>query len=107
MSTGATAATADIISSALQYIPETSWNDTAYDQSLDPTNTLTSGGGGVSLYYAMPSWQWAPSNFSGTHMRFVPDVAFSASADHDAYLMCTQDFHLEPPTHRRRMVRAA
>jgi len=85
--------TADIISSALHYIPETSWNDSAYDQSLDPTNTLTStGGGGVSLYYAMPSWQWAPGNFSGVPMRFVPDVAFSASADHDAYLLCTQEF---------------
>jgi subtilase family serine protease len=84
--------TADIISSALQYIPETSWNDTAYDQSLDPTNTLTSGGGGVSLYYAMPSWQWAPGNFSGAPMRFVPDIAFSASADHDAYLLCSQEF---------------
>ncbi len=84
--------TADIISSALQYIPETSWNDTAYDQSLDPTNTLASGGGGVSLYYAMPNWQWAPSSFNGTLMRFVPDVAFSASADHDPYLMCSQLF---------------
>jgi hypothetical protein len=84
--------TADVVSSALQYIPETSWNDTAYDQSLDPTNTLTSGGGGVSLYYAMPSWQWAPSNFSGPPMRFVPDVAFSASADHDPYLFCSQEF---------------
>ena len=84
--------TADIISSALQYIPETGWNDTAYDQSLDPTNTLASGGSGVSLYYAMPNWQWAPSNFSGTPMRFVPDVAFSASADHDPYLMCSQIF---------------
>jgi subtilase family serine protease len=84
--------TADIISSALQYIPETSWNDTSYDQSQNPTNTLTSGGGGVSLYYAMPSWQWAPGNFSGAPMRFVPDVAFSASADHDAYLLCSQEF---------------
>jgi subtilase family serine protease len=84
--------TADIISSALQYIPETSWNDTSYDQSLDPTDTLTSGGGGVSLYYAMPSWQWAPGNFSGVPMRFVPDVAFSASADHDPYLLCSQEF---------------
>jgi subtilase family serine protease len=84
--------TADIISSALRYIPETSWNDTSYDQSQDPTSTLTSGGGGVSLYYAMPSWQWAPGNFSGVPMRFVPDVAFSASADHDAYLLCSQEF---------------
>jgi subtilase family serine protease len=84
--------TADIISSALQYIPETGWNDTAYDQSLDPTNTLASGGGGVSLYYAMPNWQWAPSSFNGTPMRFVPDVAFSASADHDPYLICSPVF---------------
>jgi subtilase family serine protease len=84
--------TADVVSSALQYIPETSWNDTSYDQSQDPTSTLTSGGGGVSLYYAMPSWQWAPGNFSGVPMRFVPDVAFSASADHDAYLLCSQEF---------------
>ena len=84
--------TADIISSALQYIPETSWNDTSYDQSQNPTNTLTSSGGGVSLYYAMPSWQWAPGNFSGAPMRFVPDVAFSASADHDPYLLCSQEF---------------
>ena len=84
--------TADIISSALQYVPETSWNDTAYDQSQDSTNTLTSGGGGVSLYYAMPSWQWAPGNYIGAPMRFLPDVAFSASADHDPYLLCSQEF---------------
>jgi len=84
--------TTDIVSSARQYIPETSWNDTAYDQSQNPSNTLTSGGGGVSLYYAMPSWQWAPGNFSGAPMRFVPDVAFSASADHDPYLLCSQEF---------------
>ena len=84
--------TADIISSALQYIPETSWNDTSYDQSQDLASTPISGGGGVSLYYAMPSWQWAPGNFSGAPMRFLPDVAFSASADHDPYLLCSQEF---------------
>jgi subtilase family serine protease len=84
--------TADIVNSALQYIPETSWNDTSYDQLQYPINTLTSGGGGASLYYAMPSWQWAPGNFGGAPMRFVPDVAFSASADHDPYLLCSQEF---------------
>ena len=77
--------TADIISSALQYIPETSWNDTAAD------GTLSSSGGGVSQIYALPTWQWAPSNYSGTNLRFVPDVAFSASADHDGYLVCSGD----------------
>jgi hypothetical protein len=83
---------ADIVSSALQYIPETSWNDTAYDQSFSPSYTLSSGGGGVSTLYGLPTWQKAPGNFSGTSMRFVPDVAFSASADHDPYMICTQVF---------------
>jgi hypothetical protein len=84
--------TADIVSSALQYIPETSWNDTYYDQSQSSTSTLSSGGGGVSTMYSLPTWQWAPTTFSGTSMRFVPDVSFSASPEHDAYLVCTQVF---------------
>jgi subtilase family serine protease len=75
--------TADIISSALQYIPETGWNDTV------ASGTLSSSGGGVSQVYALPSWQLAPSNYTGTMMRFVPDVSFSASADHDGYLVCS------------------
>jgi len=90
--------TADIITSAQEYIPETSWNDTAADEAYasgtsDPTDwTLASGGGGVSTIYGAQSWQWPPTNYSGTKMRFLPDVAFSASADHDGYLICTQEF---------------
>ncbi len=83
---------ADIVSSAIQYIPETGWNDTAVDQAVNSSNPLSSSGGGVSQIYALPSWQWRPGNFSGTSMRFEPDVAFSASADHDPYLVCTQLF---------------
>ena len=75
--------TADIISSALQYIPETGWNDTVND------GMLSASGGGVSAIFALPTWQWAPSNYTGSMMRFVPDVAFSASADHDGYLVCS------------------
>jgi pro-kumamolisin-like protein len=87
--------TADILDSALQYIPETSWNDTAYDESVDPSGwMLSASGGGVSTLYALPSWQSAPGNYTGsaTNMRYVPDIAFSASADHDGYLVCTQNF---------------
>ena len=85
--------TADILTSALGYILETSWNDTAYDQSANAANILSSSGGGVSDLYPLPSWQWAPSNYSGPPLwRFVPDVAFSASPDHDGYLYCTQNF---------------
>ena len=83
---------ADIISSALQYIPETSWNDTAFDQSQDSTAYLSASGGGVSQIYALPSWQPVPSNYTGTSMRFSPDISFSASPDHDGYLVCTQNF---------------
>jgi subtilase family serine protease len=82
---------ADIISSALQYIPEVAWNDTAFEQSLGYTD-LASGGGGVSSSYAHPSWQATPTGYTGTVMRFVPDVAFSASPDYVPYLTCTQEF---------------
>lgn len=85
--------TADIISSASQYIPETSWNDTAYSVPLG--GGLSSSGGGVSQYEPIVTGQRAPSNFTGTAMRFVPDVAFAASPNHDGYLYCTQNFTSE------------
>jgi len=80
---------ADTISSALQYIPETSWNDTAADQTADPKATLSSAGGGVSQIYNLPTWQ---SDYTGANKRYVPDVSFAASPDHDGYLVCTQVF---------------
>jgi hypothetical protein len=84
---------ADIVSSALQYIPETSWNDTAYGESVEPSAwTLSSSTGGVSILYPLPSWQPAPNNYVGTSGRFVPDVAFTASPFHDGYLVCTENF---------------
>ncbi len=80
---------ADIISSALQYIPETSWNDTLQDQAANSASTLSSGGGGVSQIYSLPPWQ---NDLTGAGKRYVPDVAFASSADHDGYLVCTQNF---------------
>jgi subtilase family serine protease len=89
--------TADMITSAKQYIPETGWNDTLFDKSVSPSNwTLSSSGGGVSTIYSLPIPGWTsqpvPSGYTGPTMRFVPDVSFSASADHDGYLVCTQNF---------------
>ena len=69
--------------SALRYIPETVWNDTAID------HLLLASGGGVSLFFAQPPWQPTPGNYSGPGGRFIPDVSFSASADHDGYLVCS------------------
>ena len=74
-------ATTDTVSSAQGYIGETAWNDTAIDGSLSAT------GGGASILFTKPTWQTVAP---GT-MRSVPDIALSASADHDPYLLCSED----------------
>ncbi|MDP9053765.1 MAG: protease pro-enzyme activation domain-containing protein [Acidobacteriota bacterium] len=66
--------------SVLGYIPETSWNDSAADGSP------SSSGGGASVYFTKPAWQSGPG-VPADNARHVPDIAFSASADHDAYLV--------------------
>ncbi len=77
--------TTDIVNSAIKYIPETSWNDTSESPHL------SSSGGGVSATYSIPSWQ--VGLISGqTSWRLVPDVAFSASPNHDGGLVCTENF---------------
>ena len=43
-------------------------------------------GGGVSVYFPKPSWQVGPG-VPGDNSRHVPDVALSASPDHDGYLI--------------------
>ncbi|HLH17612.1 MAG TPA: protease pro-enzyme activation domain-containing protein [Bryobacteraceae bacterium] len=64
--------------SALSYIPEKVWNDTAIDQQL------SAGGGGTSVVFSRPVWQGGPG-VPGDRFRHVPDISFSASADHDPY----------------------
>jgi subtilase family serine protease len=68
--------------SAVSYIPEIAWNTTFIDGQLSAT------GGGVSTLYGKPSWQ-AASGVPNDGMRDVPDLAFSASMDHDGYLICS------------------
>jgi uncharacterized protein (TIGR03437 family) len=68
--------------SALSYIPETTWNDSAEDGSPSAS------GGGASVLFPKPSWQTAPG-VPGDNARHVPDVALSASADHDGYFVYT------------------
>ena len=66
------------LGSALSYIPEEGWNDTALGGGFAST------GGGKSIYFTKPAWQ------SGTdRVRDVPDVTIAASPDHDGYLLCT------------------
>ncbi len=66
--------------SALSYIPETTWNDSAED------GEPSASGGGASIFFTKPSWQTGPG-VPADNARDVPDVSLSASADHDGYLV--------------------
>ncbi len=68
--------------SAVSYIPEVVWNDSA------SVNALSAGGGGASIYNAKPSWQ-VGTGVPNDGARDVPDLAFAASPNHDGFLMCT------------------
>ncbi len=68
--------------SALSYIPETVWNDTAEVGQLYAT------GGGASKLFSKPTWQ-VGLNVPGDGARDVPDLALAASPDQDGYLICS------------------
>ncbi len=68
--------------SAVSYIPEAAWNTTLLDGMLSST------GGGRSAVFLKPDWQLA-NGVPNDNARDVPDVSFSASSDHDGYLICS------------------
>jgi subtilase family serine protease len=69
--------------SALSYIPEKVWNESASDGG----SGLWSSGGGISITYPQPSWQAnIPGTAAANGMRAVPDVAMTA-AGHDGYII--------------------
>lgn len=68
--------------SALSYIPERVWNDTALGGGF------AAGGGGTSIFFPKPVWQNGPG-VPGNSYRNVPDVSVAASPDHDGYLVYT------------------
>src|SRR5262249_17951169 len=68
--------------SALSYLPEGAWNDTASG------NVLSAGGGGRSIYFSKPAWQASPG-VPNDAARDVPGVSFNASGNHDGYLVCS------------------
>jgi len=78
--------------SAISYIPEMAWNDTL------SRNSLSASGGGASSCgqtsgstclngFAKPTWQ-AGTGVPSDGVRDVPDVALTASPDHDGYIIC-------------------
>jgi subtilase family serine protease len=69
--------------SALSYIPEMTWNDTA------DGGGLAASGGGMSSVYKKPAWQTGPG-VPGDGVRDVPDIALAASNDHDPYIIISE-----------------
>jgi hypothetical protein len=77
------AANAANYGTALGYIPEEVWNESA----LNGGSGLWASGGGASVIYAQPPWQKAVNGTSAANgMRAVPDVAVTAAA-HDGYVL--------------------
>ncbi len=68
--------------SALSYIPEMTWNDSAED--MEPSAS----GGGKSVLFPKPSWQIG-TGVPADNVRDVPDVALDGSDDHDPYYIYT------------------
>jgi hypothetical protein len=90
------APTTDVISSALSYIPEEVWNDNLVSATNDPSDPLSAGGGGVSIFTARPTWQTGTIGgvafpTIGAGFRLVPDVALDASNTDAPYAFCTSD----------------
>jgi len=69
--------------SALGYIPEKVWNESAAAAG----SGLWSSGGGVSIAYPQPTWQQEIAGANSNTMRAVPDVALAAAL-HDGYIVC-------------------
>ncbi|HVW83078.1 MAG TPA: protease pro-enzyme activation domain-containing protein [Bryobacteraceae bacterium] len=70
--------------SALSYIPEVAWNDSALDGSPS-----ASGGGASTFFTAKPAWQIGPG-VPNDSARDVPDISLASSADHDGFLIYSQ-----------------
>jgi subtilase family serine protease len=86
----AAATTSDLVSSALQYIPEVVWDDDT--PNCGQTDCLSAGGGGTSTLFPKPSWQTGVPGISSTITnREVPDLALYASPGFPGYLVCSSD----------------
>ncbi len=66
--------------SALSYIPEKAWNDSAL------TNSIEGSGGGASAFFPKPSWQTGPG-VPNDNARDTPDISLPASPNHYGYLI--------------------
>ncbi len=70
--------------SAIGYIPETVWNDSA------SAGSILGSGGGASKMFSKPSWQAGPG-VPVDGRRDIPDVAFASAVYHDPYVFCSAE----------------
>ena len=77
--------------SALSYIGETAWNDTAENGVLSATGGGASScdSSGCASGFPKPTWQTG-TGVPKDGVRDVPDAAMAASPDHDGYLFCSK-----------------
>jgi subtilase family serine protease len=87
---GGTTGGVDSISSALEYIPEEAWNDSAFDIANGGFISASGGGASATGFFTKPSWQTG-TGVPADGKRDVPDISLSASADHDGYVFCSED----------------
>jgi len=77
------------LASALSYLPETVWNDScAVKCGVNSGPIVEASGGGVSVLFSKPSWQSGVAGIPNDGARDLPDLALTASADTDPYLLC-------------------
>jgi subtilase family serine protease len=72
---------------ALSYIPEVAWNETATE--LANGGSIAAGGGGASTLFPKPSWQTGVG-VPNDSARDVPDISLNAAVTSDGYLICSQ-----------------
>lgn len=84
------AGSSDSVVSALSYIPEQVWND---NSASSISSGLSAGGGGVSTFTPLPSWQTTGPGLpvSGVNNRLVPDISLDSSPNNASYAYCTSD----------------
>jgi hypothetical protein len=76
---------------AKTYIPENAWNESCSVAQCGSTDAnLWAGSGGVSQFFAKPSWQAGVAGIPNDGKRDLPDVSFTA-AGHDPYLICYEN----------------
>src|SRR5207248_6068815 len=69
------------LESAISYIPEDVWNESCITvQSGCAKGGIWAGGGGISKFFAKPSWQSGVVGIPGDGSRDVPDVSLTAAS---------------------------